>query len=263
MRKVVGMDYHSLGELVAKDLREHGYYVWPSFLAEDAVTSYREHCLDLLDPSLPYAQTHSSSIRVWNLMNYGDVFINLLFDERLRSSVTAILGEGFLLSDFSLNVVFPHNKPDKVHMDYPFNEMRGELAHGILSVQCILALDDFTLENGATEFIPKSHRNYYLPAKDEKLAFKKFVAPKGSLLIMTSSTWHRAGVNRSNSNRMAILLCFVERWIRPMIGLDELSAEMLRGASHDLQMLLGVLREPEEVGGTYLVHKPILSGEQT
>lgn len=237
---------------VNRALRDSGFFLWRDYLSARAIARIKTllRQLERTDALVTYRR----SKRIWALVNHGELFASMVMEPRLRRVVAEVLGPEFLLSDFSANVVYPGSQPDKFHIDYPFNEMKARPVKGVLGVQCVLAIDDFTRENGATELVPGSHPLCTSPPSNHRCASNTCLMQAGSLLLMAASTWHRAGVNRSGRDRRALLFSFVERWVRPMTAPDEYSDTLIRSASPELKMLLGVLRYPETIDGVALTH---------
>lgn len=236
--------------LAMEALAKCGAFVWQDFLA-DELPSLRERARKLLSPEGGFVRDYQRSRRVLDLFN-DPLYRRLLSDTRFETLLGSLLHEGYLLSDFSLNEVPPSNASDAWHIDYPYNEMAVRAWGGALGVQCIIALDDFTATNGATEYLPGSHKEGDAFVS-RPVSVQRFLAPAGSLLLLHSATWHRAGDNTSNAARTALLLCFVERWIRPMMSLHDLSEETVRSASSHERRLLG-LERADEIEGTATEH---------
>lgn len=87
------------------------------------------------------------------------------------------------------------------------------------------ALDDFTVENGATHVVPQSH----LQPDSEIIPVSEEVAPatedsvqasmpKGSLLLYLGSAWHGGGANRSERPRMALVNTYALGWLRQEVN---------------------------------------------
>ena len=74
-------------------------------------------------------------------------------------------------------------------------------------------LVDFTLENGATRPIPRSHR-ISEPVRDE--VGKPIQAPmsKGSVLFYLGATLHGGGANRSAAPRAGLVNTYSLGWLR-------------------------------------------------
>lgn len=67
-----------------------------------------------------------------------------------------------------------------------------------------------------------------------------------SLLVLAAAAWNHSGNNRSTAPRTAMLMSFVERWIKPMSApVDGLA----RPLSPRLASLLGEHSSPETING--------------
>lgn len=229
---------------IGADVRDRGFAWWPAFVEPERCDELARRAADLCYGQ--YSLRFPNSTRVWDLYRHGDIFVELLTDLRLTSAIGALLGEYYLLSDFSLNSVRPGLPGDDWHIDYPYNEMSCPVSGGILGVQCILTLDQFTPDNGATELIPGTHKQPRTPTKIEDGERFTFTAEPGTLLLMAAATWHRSGVNSAAASRTALLLSFVERWVRPMCNPPEPGPW---SRTEELRVLLGMSRPPETING--------------
>lgn len=229
---------------LATRVREDGAGTWPGFTAGETLAGLRTAAHQLADG--PHALRFPTSTRVWDLHLHGHLFVDLLDHTGLAALLDDLLGPEHLLSDHSLNVVHSNGRPDRWHIDYPYNEMR-ELTDGpLLGVQCILALDDFTTDNGATRYLPRSHRPPRRPEPDVDLDGQAVLASAGTLTVLAAATWHRSGQNTTATPRSAILLSFVEGWIRSMTDPPDPGPW-----AHNTRTrrLLGLERPPETIDG--------------
>lgn len=88
-----------------------------------------------------------------------------------------------------------------------------------LQVSCMWALQDFTLENGATRVVLGSHRasniNRYNTTEMKKEGdIEQAVMPKGSALFYLGTTWHGGGANRSSAPRAGLINTYALGWLR-------------------------------------------------
>jgi ectoine hydroxylase-related dioxygenase (phytanoyl-CoA dioxygenase family) len=80
-------------------------------------------------------------------------------------------------------------------------------------ISAMWALDDFTVENGATRVVPGSHGHQELPDPDERDVVQAEM-PKGSVLFYLGSTLHGGGANHSASPRTGLINTYSLGWLR-------------------------------------------------
>lgn len=114
-------------------------------------------------------------------------------------------------------------------------------------VNTMWPLDDFTVENGATRFVPGSHR--WEPgrtATEEETTAA--VMPAGSVLIYVGNLIHGGGANTTDAPRLGVILEYAASWLRPQENhVLAVPQEIVRELPERLQELLG-----------YNIHPPFL-----
>ena len=134
------------------------------------------------------------------------------------------------------------------HSDYPYHW--GINAHGkvptpsgetVMGVQRIVCVSEFTKVHGATAFKLGSHALDHGPPEEWGLAKDAYrpdyraanglpyngpdadiiEAPAGSMILFDTRTWHRAGVNRTEKGRAAILMDMTPAYIVPYADTSE------------------------------------------
>ena len=218
-----------------------GVVCWRAFVDGERLEVLRTASHKLLDSD--HVEAQSRSLRVWNLFAFDPVFRELLLDARLRAVCTALLGDGHLLSDYSINAVHPGAVQDPWHVDYPYNEMPQRVTcDAPLGLQCILALGHFEATNGATQLVPRSHGRSLPDVADiTPEQVERFRSGPGDLLIMHAGTWHRAGLNTSPCTRVGIVLSFVQRWVRPIVAPRDVAAVLDVDLTEEIRVLLGAV----------------------
>ena len=112
----------------------------------------------------------------------------------------------------------PNSQKIRAHIDTPyrFEDYAHTSNDEVLGVQCIIPLDSFTIENGATCILPGSHLNrfYYKDIEENQEEYNdllttqgfQFVSSPGDALIYNSRTLHSTMPNNSEDFRSALLI---------------------------------------------------------
>jgi len=125
------------------------------------------------------------NLRVWNLLNRAPIFQDLVQSREVMVLLQYLLGWPALLGNISANIAQPGSDGGVWHQDQLFiprpwpDEPQG--------MNFAWLLDDFTLDNGATEVIPKSHRKsdaFDQAALDDHAV--PVVAPAGTMMVFES-----------------------------------------------------------------------------
>jgi len=123
----------------------------------------------------------------------------------------------------------PGSSKIRAHIDIPyrFEEYAHATSDETLGVQIIVPLDIFTLQNGATAFLPGSHSSqfYYKDIEENQEDYDtllttegmQFVSHPGDVLIYNSRTLHSTMPNKSNFHRSALLINAVATSVIPTI----------------------------------------------
>lgn len=111
--------------------------------------------------------------------------------------------------------IWPGEAAQVLHRDdgiYPLS-----LAGIELQLSAMWALQDFTVENGATRVVPGSHRRLE-PYRPKEADVCQAVMPKGSVLFYLGSTLHGGGANRANAPRAGLINTYSLGWLRPEVN---------------------------------------------
>jgi hypothetical protein len=192
---------------------------------ERAFADYREHFaargIDL------DALGEADVIRV--IPRWHRDFLALVFNERLHRFLTRILGDYFIVNQVNglINPAIGRAYGQaKFHRDLPFRHVT--LSRPI-AVNALFALDDFTLENGATWVIPGSHTMEPFPSDAAVRALKRQVPVKaGTFIVLDAMTYHAGGINSTTRPRRAVNHVFTIPALRQQIHL----ASVLEGVDH-------------------------------
>jgi fumagillin biosynthesis dioxygenase len=191
--------------------------------------------IDTLDPN-------DRNIRVFNLLDLDPVFVELIQHPLALAAVHALLGEHFLISNFTANIALPGSGSMALHSDQALVIPEPWLEPWAMNV--IWCLDDVYAANGATRYLPGSHacaRHIELPA-DALARTLPFEAPAGSVIVMDGRLWHTSGCNVTHDVERALLFGYYTRdFIRPQVNWNVVLSEATRqGLDERLQTWLGL-----------------------
>jgi hypothetical protein len=158
-----------------------------------------------------------ASTRLDDFVNRGVEFDGIYIHPPLLAACCQVIGKPFKLSGMRGRTLNPGASIERLHVDVEYG------ANGWPLVGCILMVDTFDAENGATRFVPGSHRNLREPhgAHEEEVSA---LGQAGSIIIFDASVWHGHGANRSFKPRRSIQLHFSPREAEP--SPDDATARM-------------------------------------
>ena len=170
--------------------------------------------------------------RIYAMLAKDPVFAELVAHPVSLAWAEHYLGQSCLLSACLAIHLQPGESAQPWHTDDGHTSLAPP--HDLLGVSTFWALDNTTLENGATEVLPGSHlwseTEFPGVLKDQDFATGedtkgdpgehpdavKVTMPAGSLMIARGDLWHRGGANRSDSARCLVTPQYCAGWLRPL-----------------------------------------------
>ena len=200
----------SLAAMVA--LEESGFVVLPGPFAVDQLgivaNAYDAEISAAVGDDI---RVGSTSTRVVDFVNRGPLFDPLYVYPPLLDAAVRTVGLTFKLSSLHARTLRPHVPAGDLHVD-----VRRDSADWPL-LGFILMVDEFRPDNGATRFVPGSHRWSGTPEEtlsDPRAEHDGQVLAcghAGSLLVFNGSAWHDHSANRSSDPRRSLQGSFVPR----------------------------------------------------
>jgi ectoine hydroxylase-related dioxygenase (phytanoyl-CoA dioxygenase family) len=185
---------------------------------------------------------NAANIRVNGLPGRDPIFRELLRWPGARDAVEALLGPSFLISNFTANIALPGSGSMRMHSDQALIVPEPWLAPWAMNI--IWCLDDVHADNGATRYLPGSHRyrgfdEVPADAAERMLAFE---APAGSFIAMDGRTWHTSGANiTADEPRRMMFGYYCVDFIRPQINWEAALPRALKDElDDDMRRLLGL-----------------------
>ena len=253
-----------------QDLQQQGYALIPEFLSSAHLQQVNQ-CYDQMLGSHSGRNNFEGkrTERIYTLVARHRVFQDIAEDPRIMALCDALFMPNYQLTANQAIVISPGETPQPWHTDdsfYPIPRPRP-----MISLSTIVAVEDFTPDNGGTQIIPGSHLwseeeidgDYHTgdnerdPNFSEKLKDKSITVamPAGSCLVFAGTLLHRGGGNSSNKTRRAFSNQYCEPWARPQENffLAIPPAEVAK-MSPKVQSLLGYSIHPPFMGQVTASH---------
>ena len=202
----------ALPTAAASELRERGFIVIPGparpSRIELLVGAYTAAMASATGEDI---RVGSTSTKVSDLVNRGAAFDDLYVFAPLLEACCRVIGGPFKLSSLHARTLRPHTPAQELHVDVPRHSDDWPL------LGFIVMIDEFRPDNGATRFIPGSHRWPRSPVdtlSDQRAAYDGEVlacGKAGSLLVFNGSAWHGHTANTSTAPRRSIQGAFIPR----------------------------------------------------
>ena len=224
---------HEVTRLV-EQFDTEGFCVIPELLDEAQLERQRQALAPWVDAGpmgrnvFEGTRTH----RIYAMLAKDPVFAELVAHPVSLAWAEHFLGQSCLLSACLAIHLQPGESAQPWHTDDGHTSLTPP--HDLLGVSTFWALDDTTVENGATEVLPGSHRwsetEFPGVLRDQDFATGadvagdpgshpdavKVIMPAGSLMIARGDLWHRGGANRSDTARCLITPQYCAGWLRPL-----------------------------------------------
>ena len=191
------------------ELQERGFVVIPGPTRADLLANAYTAAVALATSE--DIRIGSTSTKVNDFVNRGAEFDNLYVFPPLLEACCRVIGRPFRLSSLHARTLRPRSPAQELHVDVPRDSADWPLLGFILMV------DEFRPENGATRFVPGSHRWSGTPAgtisdlRAEHDGQVLACGPAGSLLIFNGSAWHGHTANTSSGPRRSLQGAFIPR----------------------------------------------------
>jgi len=171
-----------------------------------------------------------------------NVFIELLEFLQLQGFITNLQQNYFnskcILNSLSALNNIP-NKPNfssKVHRDLRFYS--GNLP---IMINCLIMVDEFTLDNGGTYLLPGSHLNEAKPSDEEFFnSAIQATGNRGDILIFDANVWHASAPNKTDKDRRAVPITLSKSFMKQLLDYPRaIGYDKINEFSNEMQQLLG------------------------
>jgi ectoine hydroxylase-related dioxygenase (phytanoyl-CoA dioxygenase family) len=199
---------------IVDQLEEDGYATVPGAIGLDQVTWARSE-LEAMVAKTPVGrgdfEGHRTR-RVYGLFGKTRSLDALAIHPVILGVLDRVLGHYQLSAPTGISIG-PGESAQALHPDdaiYPLPRPHPEVV-----VNVMWPLQDFTVANGATRIVPGSHHwTTELPGPETETVTIEL--PAGTALVYRGSVWHGGGSNRSDDDRLGVVLHYAAGWLRPV-----------------------------------------------
>lgn len=215
-------------DLLLEEVRERGYTVLPAVLDADQLNETRERIDAVYERQVEEfggverLEAINDADIARCLLEYDDFFVELAANPSVSQVIERLLGDYFVLT--AQNGIINRPTEDQYyqhawHRDLQYRHLTSSRPLAVTALYCI---DDFTLATGGTHLLPGSHRREDFPSPEFIERHEdRAEAEAGSVLLLDSMVFHRAGVNTSGKVRRAINHIFALPMIQQQISLPD------------------------------------------
>jgi ectoine hydroxylase-related dioxygenase (phytanoyl-CoA dioxygenase family) len=226
-----------------RELDELGYTVLVDLLSPAQVERAIAALNEIYEREKDVLSHEPGTKRTFNLTARAEIFREIIQLPQLVACMAYLLGPDYILSDMGGRSPLPGVAPQNLHRDGGrFLPDPPENARDVLPIaaQSMFAFSEFTTENGATRFVPRSHNTNIDPATVAPENEFLFTCAPGSVLVYDNRLVHGGGPNRTNVIRYSAQGFCCRKFVRPFCDhTRSIPAELVAAASPLLRRLWG------------------------
>lgn len=156
-----------------------------------------------------------------NSFRHNTILSKLIYNYKLDKIFKKIIDKNYVLIDSTVinrkidknyKKIYKKKLGDDWHTDSRYNNNK-RLDKGF-SYLTISMFNDFTNDNSATRYVPSSLKRRDRPIRKKKYNSKPIIGKAGTLVIMDTGIWHKAG-KPSENNRWSIFNYYGPWYMKP------------------------------------------------
>jgi ectoine hydroxylase-related dioxygenase (phytanoyl-CoA dioxygenase family) len=237
-----------------KSINDDGYAVIPNFLKKSALNEMKKALINISKREKENGQAYlygkeGQNQRIYNLLSKDKSFQDFLNCNFINETLKRVyhrptLHEKYGLSSMAAHIIPPGGEAIPLHID---SVVPDPIPPWMMRFIVIITLNEFTLTNGSTAVIPKSHKLCKRPSSDDVKKTRKkeliLTAPAGSLILWDGLIWHRSTDNNSKLPRRSVIVSYGSSFFKEICGEEEhllvVPKKIMKNSSPQIQSLIG------------------------
>ncbi|MCO5249545.1 MAG: phytanoyl-CoA dioxygenase family protein [Chitinophagales bacterium] len=206
-------------ELFIQRIREEGYIIVEDVIEPALLEDAKKQLITSIDKEAAFHG--KKDFQEYGMLLccpiYGESFLKLADNKDLMTPFDWVLGDTSIIYVYTSSSIPPQQKnyASRIHVDRPHF-----IPDFIEALGCLILLDDFAEDNGATWILPKSHQMKEQPSSEYFYQHaKRVIAPKGSVFYFHLRLWHAGGQNNTNLWRHSLGIGMVRGYMKQRIDI--------------------------------------------
>ncbi len=247
------LDYH------VEDIYNKGYTIIENQLQKDVIPIFRNKVKSIYkEQTRHFSKNDLKRIGELNTcrcpMAYDEYFLRLIQIKLVKNILIKILGDNFhlILQNAIINKPGVEHHQSSWHRDLPYQDY---ITSKPIAISVYFNLNNYNERNGSILLLPASHKIESLPSsKYLKNNYFQVSCPTGSAIIFNSFVFHKAGFNRSKTDRIGINHVFALPIIKQQICLKSIFKDKYIGNPY-LNNILGYKWDTPKSVDEYRINK--------
>jgi len=228
------------------ELKNQGFVILKNQIDEGFLNTLSDAIDKAFIKHKKYQEDNNSDIKTNGVALHAllsdNVFIYLL-DDLINSGFIKDLQDNYFNSKCILNSLSAlDNIPNQPNFSSVFHrDLRFYSGDFPIMLNCLVMVDDFTVENGGTFLIPQSHLEERKPSNKE-FFFRAVQATgkRGDILIFNANLWHASAPNHTQDHRRAIPITLSKSFMKQLLDYPRaIGYDKMTEFNSELQQLLG------------------------
>jgi ectoine hydroxylase-related dioxygenase (phytanoyl-CoA dioxygenase family) len=163
---------------------------------------------------------------ITNFFRHAPEMLPLVFNPQMDAIFRKVIDDDYvLMSTNAINRSFRVENPArKRHADSWHSDSRyvgGKRISENFNFVLIIMLEDFTLENAPTEYIPGSHLDRSIPDRNGNYKGDKLLGEVGTMVIFDAGLWHRGGP-ATRKSRWSVFNVYSPWFVKPYFRYNDM-----------------------------------------